>query len=297
MADPIVPDRMEKHFEAAMSAKLLTVQTIEHMGTGWLIARLLAQWLRLCDDTVADMANARINTDRFRIGAHDDGVDPATKSELGVAIFSLKHDFDHFAAAVAPMGIDLKDLEDRGHVRVFGNMYTRIFGDNTTDPPTPPSLTLMSALRLLMYEADKLKFTHKRAILLLDEPEFVTPVFEGDDYRMEKWVCMVQGASYQFHHAIISIALRLPNIRDPNPVAFPASMAAVNGVYYMTEDADMTVIVRSPGPERPDFDGIARFIYRKDYEPPRPDFQYREEACVYRLGVNGRAITTIHTYR
>ena len=196
MAEPVVPDRMEKHFEAAMSAKLLTVQTIEHMGTGWLVARLLAQWLLLCDDTVADLANARINTDRFRIGAEDDGVDPDTKSELGVAIFSLKHDFDHFASAVAPFGIDLKDLESRGHVRVFSNMYTRIFGDKDSEPPVPPSLTLMSALRLLMYEADKLKFTHKRAILLLDEPEFVTPVFEGDDFRMEKWVCMVQGASY-----------------------------------------------------------------------------------------------------
>lgn len=195
--ESIVPPKLASHFRAAKSSRLLTATNVDDAGSGWLLVRLLGDWIRLC------------------AGPGSDG-----KSDIAVVVFSLYRDFDFYAGGLSQFvsvsvplfgfaanqtcpgqlflttaqGIDLKRHERSGHFKFIGGMYSKLLGES-------PSLTVEATLDLLSDEADLLKQSYSRTVLLLDSPELaLTLVGENPYDASSEWLTLLQGVTHVSTH-------------------------------------------------------------------------------------------------
>lgn len=172
--EAIVPEGLETAFNAAKDAKLLTVHGIDGVGCGWLTVRLLGDWLRNCT----------INPD-------------TGKSDIGIVLYSFKHNFHYYADHLAPFGIDLAWHLEQGHLNFLGNQFLPLVTDYATEPPVPPSLTFDASLELVMDMAHEMREKYSRTVLLLDNPEMgMMLTTDDDDVRVEKWLLAIDSATY-----------------------------------------------------------------------------------------------------
>lgn len=267
--DSIVHPKLAAHFRAAKAARLLAVTNVDGAGSGWLVLRLLGDWLRLCVAGISEKSDVSEKSD---------------KSDMAVVVFSLYRDFDFYAAGLTPLGIDLKRHEARGHVRFFGGMYDKILGEN-------PSLTLDAALDLLSDEADRLKQDYARTILVLDAPELAMTLVGDNPLAADAaWVELFQGVTNQFHHAIVAMSLDSPRMGRSRH-EFEQSMARISGVKALAYHADMTMVLRRYQTHNSKTDGTLRIAYARPFEPPTPDIRVAEETFGYQILADGRSVT------
>lgn len=173
-SDPIVPHGVEAAFNAAKDAQFLTVHGIDGAGCGWLTIRLLADWLRFCT----------INPE-------------SGKSDIGVVIYSFKHNFDYYSNHLASFGINLTWHVEQGHLHFVGNQFLPLVANNTANPPAPPSLTLDASMEMVADLADELRQKYDRTVLLLDNPEMgIMLTSDDDDVRVENWLIAIDKATY-----------------------------------------------------------------------------------------------------
>ncbi|OAA53487.1 hypothetical protein SPI_09415 [Niveomyces insectorum RCEF 264] len=282
--DSLVPERMAAHFEAAKSAKLLTVNGTNDAGCGWLVVRLLGDWLRQSAPT------------------------PDQAGDTGIVVFSLHHTFEYYASNLASFGIDLKKYEAQGLFRYIGDVYSHILGLGADPaaaaaaaaaaeaPTAEPAQTLEAALELLYDEAAQIRQTYARTVLLLDAPELALPLFDNDAHRPDWWLELMQNAAFHFHHTIVAMTLDAPHA-DPQAADDQDAVARTHAMQALSAHADMAMMVRSTGDQRnTKYDGTVRVAYRREYEPPRPDVRCREETFVYQLRPDGRSIAILDSY-
>ncbi|KAL1890854.1 60S ribosomal protein L37 [Sporothrix stenoceras] len=239
--DPIVPEGVEAAFDAAKDAQLLTVHGIDGAGCGWLTIRLLADWLRFCT----------INPE-------------SGKSDIGVVIFSFKHNFDYYSNHLASFGINLTWHLEQGHLQFLGNQFLSLVADQATDPPTPPSLTFDASMDMVMDMASEMREKYDRTVLLLDNPEMgLMLTSDDDDVRVEKWLMAIDAATYLYHNAIVSMVVEFAH-----PVHFPVTEktadATATAVCSLNLNSKMAITVR-PGDSQAG-SGRISIVYRMGYE-------------------------------
>lgn len=239
--DPIVPQGVEAAFNAAKDAQLLTVHGIDGAGCGWLTIRLLADWLRFCT----------INPE-------------SGKSDIGVVIYSFKHNFDYYSNHLASFGINLTWHIEQGHLHFLGNQFLSLVDDNATNPATPPSLTFDASMEMVADMADEMRQKYDRTVLLLDNPEMgMMLTSDDDDVRVEKWLMAIDRATYRYHNAIVSMVVEFAH-----PIHFPVTEstadATATAVCSLNLNSKMAITVR-PG-ESQGGPGRISIVYRMGYE-------------------------------
>ncbi|KJR89495.1 uncharacterized protein SPSK_06498 [Sporothrix schenckii 1099-18] len=240
----VVPDGLQTAFNAAKDAKLLTIHGIDGVGCGWLTIRLLGDWLRHCT------------------------INPETgKSNIGIVIYSFKHNFSYYANHLAPFDIDLAWHLEQGHIHFVGNQFLPLVTDHNTTPPTPPSLTFDASLEVVQDLAHEMREKFERTVLLLDNPEMGMMLSsDDDDVRVAKWLLAIDSATYLYHNAMVSMVVEFAH-----PIHFPVTDstadATASAVCSLNLNSQMAVTVRpSDGLTGTGKDGRVSIVYRMGYE-------------------------------
>ncbi|EFX03219.1 hypothetical protein CMQ_3148 [Grosmannia clavigera kw1407] len=259
--DSIVPPKLASHFRAAKSSRLLTATNVDDAGSGWLLVRLLGDWIRLC------------------AGPAGDG-----KSDIAVVVFSLYRDFDFYAAGLSQFGIDLRRHETNGHFKFIGGIHAKLLGES-------PSLTIDAALDLLSDEVELLKQSYSRTVLLLDSPELaLTLVSENPHDASSDWLTLLQGVIHQFHHTIVAMSLDSPRMGRTRH-EFEQAMARVSSVKALGHKADMSMVLRHYQTQNSKTDGTIRISYTRQFEASGLNVSGDEETFGYQILADGRTVT------